>query len=98
MSSMGEVAFLLGGNNVKVLTTSGRGFSPEEVAERALDRIIYVGSQTHPAIRDQAEAFKDQIRSVLVFYMREAIKSHHTTLANKFRKAGHPEFIKLLDE
>lgn len=98
MSNMGEVAFLLGGNNVKVLTTSGRGFSPEEVAERALDRIIYVGSQTHPAIRDQAEAFKDQIRSVLVFYMREAIKSHHTTLANKFRKAGHPEFIKLLDE
>ena len=98
MSNMGEVAFLLGGNNVKVLTTSGRGFSPEEVAERALDKIIYVGSQTHPAIRDQAEAFKDQIRSVLVFYMREAIKSHHTTLANKFRKAGHPEFIKLLDE
>ena len=98
MSNMGEVAYLLGGNNVKVLTTSGRGFSPEEVAERALDKIIYVGSQTHPAIRDQAEAFKDQIRSVLVFYMREAIKSHHTTLANKFRKAGHPEFIKLLDE
>jgi len=34
----------------------------------------------------------------LVFYMKEAIKSHHTTLAIKFRKAGHPEFIKLLDE
>ena len=49
-------------------------------------------------IRDQAEVFKDQIRQVLVFYMKEAIKSHHTTLAIKFRKAGHPEFIKLLDE
>ena len=98
MSSMSEVAFLLGGNQVKVLTTSGRGFSPEEVAERALDKIIAVGSQTHPAIRDQAEAFKDQIRQVLVFYMKEAIKSHHTTLAIKFRNAGHPEFIKLLDE
>ena len=98
MSSMGEVAFLLGGNQVRVVTTSGRGFTPEEVAERALDKIIHVGSQTHPAIRDQAEAFKDQIRQVLVFYMKEAIKSHHTTLANKFRKAGHPEFVKLLDE
>ncbi len=54
MSTMSEVAFLLGGSNVKVLTTSGRGFTPEEVAERALDRIISVGSQTHPAIRDQA--------------------------------------------
>ena len=98
MSTMSEVAFLLGGSQVKVLTTSGRGFLPEEVAERALDKIISVGSQTHPAIRDQAEVFKDQIRQVLVFYMKEAIKSHHTTLAIKFRKAGHPEFIKLLDE
>jgi len=33
-----------------------------------------------------------------VFYMKEAIKSNHTTLALKFRKAGHPEFVKLLDE
>jgi cephalosporin hydroxylase len=98
MSSMSEVAFLLGGNQVRVLTTSGRGHTPEEVAEIALDKIIYVGSQTHPAIRDQAEAFKDQIRKVLVFYMKQAVKSNHTTLANKFRKAGHPEFVKLLDE
>jgi hypothetical protein len=92
-----EVSVLLGGG-VTVLTTEGRGFTPEEIAERALDRIIYVGSQTHPAIRDQAEAFKENIRTVLVHYMREAVRSHHVTLANKFKRAGHPEFIKLLDE
>ena len=45
MSTMSEVAFLLGGNQVKVLTTSGRGFTPEEVAERALDKIISVGEE-----------------------------------------------------
>jgi hypothetical protein len=98
MSSMSEVAFLLGGTNVKVLTTSGRGFTPEEMAERALDKIISVGSQTHPAIRDQAEAFRNQIRQVLVYYMKETVRTHHVTLANKFRNAGHPELIKLLDE
>jgi len=92
-----EVSVLLGGN-VTVLTTEGRGFTPEEIAERALDRIIYVGSQTHPAIRDQAEAFKENIRTVLVHYMKEAVRSNHVTLANKFKRAGHPEFIKLLDE
>ena len=97
MSSMSEVAFLLGGTNVKVLTTSGRGFTPEEMAERALDKIISVGSQTHPAIRDQAEAFRNQIRQVLVYYMKETVRTHHVTLANKFRNAGHPELIKLLD-
>ena len=97
MNATAEIQMLLGGD-VQVVTTENRGFTPEEIAERAIDKIIYVGSKSHPAIRDQAEAFKNQIRQVLVFYMKEAIKSNHTTLANKFRKAGHPEFVKLLDE
>lgn len=83
--------------DVMVMTTQGRGFTPEEVAERALDKIIYVGSHAHPAIRDQAEAFKDSIRRVLVHYMHEAVRSHNVTLVNKFTQAGHPELIPLLD-
>jgi hypothetical protein len=83
--------------SVMVMSTQGRGFTPEEVAERALDKIIYVGSSTHPAIRDQAEAFKDSIRNVLVHYMHEAVRSHNVTLVNKFIQAGHPELIPILD-
>lgn len=83
--------------SVMVVATEGRGFTPEEVAERALDKIIYVGSHTHPAIRDQAEAFKDSIRQVLVYYMHEAVRSHNVTLVNKFKQAGHPELIPILD-
>lgn len=83
--------------NVKVLTTNNRGFTPEEIAERALDDIIYVGSQAHPAIRDQAEAFRENIRQVLVHYMHEAIRSHNVTLVNKFTQAGHPELIPILN-
>lgn len=83
--------------SVMVMTTEGRGFTPEEIAERALDKIIYVGSGTHPAIRDQAEAFKDSIRQVLVYYMHEAVRSHNVTLANKFRSAGYPELVPILD-
>ena len=94
---MDEVAFLLGGQ-VRVEATQGRGFTPEEVAERALDKIIFVGSQTHPAIRDQAEAFRENIRKVLVFYMKEAVRSDRVTLVNKLNKAGFPELVKLLDE
>lgn len=80
-----------------VMTTEGRGFTPEEIAERALEKIIYVGSNAHPAIRDQAEAFKDSIRNVLVYYMYEAVRSHNVTLANKLTQAGHPELIPILD-
>jgi hypothetical protein len=88
---------LLGGG-VKVYTTSNRGFTPEEISERAVDKIISVGSQTHPVIREQAEAFKENIRKVIVHYMKEAISSNNTTLAHKFRQAGHPELIKILEE
>ena len=91
-----SVGTLIGGD-VMVVTTEGRGFTPEEIAERALDKIIYVGSNAHPAIRDQAEAFKDSIRQVLVQYMHEAVRSHNVTLVNKFKQAGHPELIPILD-
>jgi hypothetical protein len=74
-----------------------RGFTPEELAEQALNRIISVGDQSHPVIRDQAEAFRDQVRSVLVSYMKRAVESRNTTLINRFTEAGHPELIKLLE-
>lgn len=83
--------------NVMVMTTQGRGHTPEEIAERALDKIIYVGSEAHPAIRDQAEAFKGSIRQVLVHYMHEVVRSHNVTLANKLNQAGHPELTAILD-
>jgi hypothetical protein len=83
---------------VSVLTTSGRGFTPEEVADRALDKILYVGEDSHPAIRDQAVAFKERIRHVLVLYMKEAIQSDRTTIANRLTEAGHPELVKLLEK
>jgi len=83
--------------SVMVMATEGRGFTPEEIAERALNKIIYVGSQSHPAIREQAEAFKDSIRQVLIYYMHETVRSHNVTLVNKFNKAGHPELVPILD-
>ena len=82
---------------VKVITTSGRGFTPEELADRALDKIMYVSKDANPLIRDQAEAFKGYIRDVLVKYLKQAVKSDRTTLANKLREAGHSDLIKILE-
>jgi len=83
--------------NVVVHTVSHRGFTPEELAEQALNKIIYVGDQSHPAIREQAQAFREHIRGVLVFYMKRAIESNNTTLANRLREAGHSELVTLLE-
>ena len=84
-------------SGVSVQTTEGRGFTPEELAERALDKIIAVGETSHPVIRDQALAFRGRLRNVLILYMKEAVKSDRTTIANRLRDSGHPELLKLLD-
>lgn len=90
-----EVPVLLGG--VVVHTTNNRGFTPEELTERAIEKIIYVGSNSHPAVRDQAEAFRDAIKGVILAYMKEAVSCHNVTIANRLTQAGHPELVKLLD-
>jgi HD superfamily phosphohydrolase YqeK len=82
--------------NIQVHTTDGRGFTPAEIAGRAADKIVYVGQESHPAIRAQAEAFKDNIRTVVEFYLHEAIKSDRTTIAHRLAEAGHPELKTLL--
>ncbi|MFZ9615166.1 MAG: hypothetical protein ACO3AG_00680 [Fluviibacter sp.] len=82
---------------VKIMTTSGRGFSAEELAERALDQIVAVSDNAPPVIADQARAFRDNLREVLIYYMREAMRSRNVTLAAKLTAAGSPELVKLID-
>jgi hypothetical protein len=83
---------------VKVIATKGRGHTPEEIAEFALAKILYVSKDANPLIREQAEAFKGYIREVLVKYLKQAVQSDRTTLANKLRDAGHSDLIKTILE
>ena len=83
---------------VTAMGVSGRGFTPEELAENALDRIISISSSADPVIRQQAEAFREHIRAVLVSYGRQCVKSNHTTISNRLRDAGHPELTQLLEK
>ena len=80
----------------EVHTTQGRGHTPEELANFAVDKIMYVSKDANPLIKEQAEAFKEHIRHVLVQYLKQAVTSDRTTLANKLRDAGHSDLVKLL--
>ena len=85
------------GVDYDVITTSFHGMTPEQIAELCLAKIIYVGKDANPLLKEQALAYKDSIRQVLIHYMNQAIKSNHTTIANKLREAGHSELTKLLE-
>lgn len=81
---------------VGVQTTHKRGFTPEEVASRCVDKIVGISETAHPALREQATAFKGTIETVLVHYMKEAIASDRTTVYNTLADAGHPELAELI--
>jgi hypothetical protein len=87
---------LLGG--VGVATTNGRGWTPDELADRAIEKIIYVGSESHPAIRDQALAFRTAVRSVVKAYLEEAVNQDRATIAIRLREAGHSNLVHLLGD
>lgn len=86
---------LLGG--IQVATTSHRGWTPEELSQRAADKIIHVGDQSHPALQAQARAFKEQVRHVVLFYLKEAIEQDRITLKHRLIEAGHPDLAKFLE-
>tara|TARA_B100002019_G_scaffold233984_1_gene208090 strand:+ start:14173 stop:14463 length:291 start_codon:yes stop_codon:yes gene_type:complete len=84
------------GGVVDVMTTDHRGFTPEEVAERCLDKIVSVSDSAAPEIREQARAFKDGLRAVLVYYMREAIRSDRTSVYNALVDAGQKDLADMI--
>jgi len=81
---------------VEVQTTQHRGFTPEEVADRCLTKLLSVSDTAPPAIRDQAIAYKEHMRAVLVFYMNEAVQSDRTTVNNALLDAGQKELAETI--
>ena len=86
-SNLGEVV---------VKTTEYRGFSPEELAEHAVEQIVNVSSSVDPVVRQQAEAFRNRIYHVVLGIIKQAIKSDRTTLINEFIQQGHPDIADIL--
>jgi membrane carboxypeptidase/penicillin-binding protein len=84
------------GFKVEVKTTSNRGWTPEELADRALDKLLHVSKDADEQVRAQALVFKEQIRQVLVFYMKEAIRSDRTTICAELEKQGQKELANII--
>ena len=83
---------------VTVATTDNKGMSIEYWADRCTDRIVHVGNDPlYPSpIRDQAIAFKEQVRQTINHYIKQAVKSDRTTLYNLFVQQGHTDMAEIL--
>jgi hypothetical protein len=76
---------------VSVSTTEGRGHTPEELAELCAAKLISVSDEAHPAIREQAKAYRAAIVHVVTRYMKEAVTNDRVTVYNALVEAGHPQ-------
>ena len=80
----------------EVHTTEFRGFTPEEIAERAVPKIVFVAEGADPEVREQAEAFKNRLFHVIVKACNDAICSDRTTLINLLDQQGHKDMADIL--
>ena len=82
--------------SVQIQTTDNRGQTPEEVAERCVNKIIGVSDNAHPAIREQAHAYRREMEKIIAIYMRQAIKSDRTTVYNAIKDSGNPKLAEYI--
>ena len=81
---------------VQVETTNNRGFTPEEVGKRCVDKIMSISDTAPIPIKDQALAYKEGLEKIIVNYMKQAIQSDRTTIYNALIDAGNPELAELI--
>ena len=87
-----------GVGSVTVTTSTDGNLGPSHWAERAVDTILSVGKNAHPAIAQQAEAFKSYIHKAVQYYMWEAIKEDRSKVVSLLRSAGHSDLANSVDK
>ena len=83
---------------VMVATSDNGGHDPEFWAEVATNRIVQISQDAPPHVRQQAEAFRNEVYNVILRAMKSAIVSDRTTIAQTLRGQGHTQFADILKE
>jgi len=74
-----------------VVTSSNGGHSADDIAELCVNRLIQISDSAHPALRDQAHAFRGQMLKVIAHYVKMAMEEDRATMCAKIREAGFPD-------
>tara|TARA_R100001377_G_scaffold24519_1_gene13250 strand:+ start:178 stop:468 length:291 start_codon:yes stop_codon:yes gene_type:complete len=81
---------------VGVMTSSNGGYSNEQIAEMATNKIVDVSDTAPEPIRQQAHIFADNVRNVLHYYIELAKKEERATICHQLREAGHKDLAETI--
>ena len=94
MSSQGD--FVVG--KVDVHVTEGKGHDLEFWAAQATKKICDISIDAPEHVKAQAVAFQNQIYTVILYTIKNAIESRDTTLINLLIKQGHEDMARIIKE
>ena len=94
MSNQGD--FVVG--KVDVHATEGKGHDPEFWAAQATKKICDISIDAPEHVKAQAVAFQNQIYTVILYTIKNAIESRDTTLINLLIKQGHEDMARIIKE
>ena len=84
--------------SVMVTTTVDRGMNAEEWAEAAVRRIVSVSMDSPMPIREQALAFRENVKNILIDYFKKVARSERTTVRAILEKEGYFELAKHIED
>jgi len=82
--------------SVNVMTSEQGGLSSEQVTDLAMDKIMKVSETAPPEIKQQAEAFRTNVRNVVYHYIQLARQEERATIARRMDKIGNSEMADLV--
>jgi len=74
--------------NFNVVTSDKGGHSPDAIAEMCVDKLISVSENAHPAIKQQAVAYRDAMLKIVLQYIKMAMQEDRATMCAQIRDAG----------
>ena len=81
---------------VQVFTSNDGGHSPETMADMAMNKIMTINEKAPPPIKDQAVAYRNNIRDIIVYYLKQMAKSERTTIWALLKKQGHADMAEII--
>ena len=83
---------------VGVHTTQNKGHDPEFWAEQATKKIFAVSMEAPEHVKQQALAFQNQVYTVILHSIKNAINSKNVTYVNLLRQQGHEDMANIIKE
>ena len=93
---MSQGVFQMG--QVMVSTTDHRGHDVEFWAKETTKKILGISEEAEPHIRLQAEAFRNQVYTLILMGMKNAIASDRVTIRGLLASQGHEDMAKIIKE